>query len=83
MSNQTLTPKEKAKHLVDKMSNQTYTYQEYAGAHYTTCEIGYEAGVKCALIAVDEIIECTRSGFGTTKFSKEYWQVVKTEIEKL
>ena len=88
MSNQTMTPKEKAKELVDKMSNQTYTYQEYAGAHYTTCEIGYEAGVKCALIAVDEIIEQLNHlpsvGYGMEyQDTIKYWQEIKTEIEKL
>jgi hypothetical protein len=38
---------------------------------------------QCALIAVDEIVECTTNGLGLTKFSKEYWQEVKQEIEKL
>jgi hypothetical protein len=51
-----MTPKEKAKDLLDKMERQTYKYQEYAGAIYKTCEIGYEGGKKCALIAVEEIL---------------------------
>ena len=38
---------------------------------------------QCALIAVDEILECTTNGLGLTKFSKEYWQQVKTEINNL
>jgi len=38
---------------------------------------------QCALIAVDEIMDCTKNGLGLTKFSKEYWQDVKQEIEKL
>jgi hypothetical protein len=83
MSKQTMTPKEKAKHLFDKMSNQTYRYQEYAGANYTTCEIGYEAGVKCALIAVDEIINSRPAITASQIVYKNYWQEVKQEIEKL
>lgn len=38
---------------------------------------------QCALIAVDEILDCTKNGLGLTKFSKEYWQEVKEEIYKL
>jgi len=34
-----LPPKEKAKQLLDIMSSQTFSYQEYAGAHYTTEEL--------------------------------------------
>ncbi len=36
-----------------------------------------------ALIAVDEIIQCTANSLSTTKFSKEYWQEVKYEIINL
>jgi hypothetical protein len=75
-----ISPKEEAKELVDKMSNQTYTYQEYAGAHYTTCEIGYEAGVKCALIAVDKILKVA---FYNTDNLYEHYMQVKQEITKL
>ena len=74
-----MTPEEKAIELVDAMSIQTYQYQEYAGARYTTCEIGYQAGNKCALIAVDEILD---NGFNP-QLPYNYWQQVKSEIEKL
>lgn len=71
-----MTPKAKAKELLDKMSVQTYSYQPYAGAHYNIEEIGYEAGKKCALIAVDEILDlCT--------IKLDYWQNVKQEINLL
>ncbi len=71
------TPKQKAEELVDKMSSQTYSYQPYAGAHYNEEEVGWEAGKKCALIAVDEILEECR-------LEKDwYWQEVKTEINNL
>ena len=74
-----MTPKEKAKELLDEMSIQTYSYQPYAGAHYNIEEIGYEAGKKCALIAVDEIINYLEvDGFST---QIKYWLEVKQEIE--
>ena len=84
-----MTAKEKAIELLDEMSIQTYSYQPYAGAHYNIEEIGYEAGKKCALIAVDEIfktntLEDRNCGFVTLcEKHKEYWQEVKQEIEKI
>lgn len=87
-----MIPKEKAEHLLDIMSNQTYQYQEYAGAHYTTAEVGWEAGKKCALIAVNEILNSeplypvtdpVGSVGENIANSKKYWQQVKKEIEKL
>ena len=76
-----MTPKEKAKELLDEMSIQTYSYQPYAGAHYNIEEIGYEAGKKCALIAVDEIINYLEvDGFST---QIKYWLEVKQELELL
>jgi hypothetical protein len=58
------------------MRKQTYQYQEYAGAKYTTCEIGYEAGKKCALIVVDEILDVLNQ----LTLEYEYWEEVKQEI---
>ena len=83
-----MTAKEKAQELLDTMTKQTYKYQEYAGANYTTCEIGYEGGKKCALIAVDELIEShllltTTHEPEPSIRCKRYWQQVKQEIEKL
>jgi hypothetical protein len=72
-----MKPEEKAIELFNKMSIQTYSYQPYAGAHYNIDEIGWEAGKKCALIAVDEILKTQRPD------SNNYWQEVKEEIEKL
>ena len=45
--------------------------------------LDYQQAKQCALIAVEEIIECTGNGLGTTKFSKEYWQDVKSELQSL
>ena len=77
-----MTPKEKAKVLIDLMESQTYSYQEYAGAYESVAEIGYEAGKKCALILTNEMIE-----FSSNKCCEfqnvKYWEEVKQEIEKL
>ena len=81
-----MTPKEKAKELLDKMSIQTYSYQPYAGSHYHIEEIGYEAGKKCALIAVDKILEAicfNMSDEDAHKKENDYWKEVKQEIEKI
>ena len=64
-----MTPKEKAIELVDKM-------------HIKTDVIFVMSKVqakKCALIAVDEII----NEFYTHPIAKIYWQEVKNEINKL
>jgi hypothetical protein len=73
-----MTPAEKAIELLDKMSSRTYQYQEYAGARYTTCEVGYEAGKQCALIAI-KIFESSL----TENDIKDYWSRVKEELDKL
>ena len=90
-----MTPKEKAVQLRDIMSSQTYSYQPYAGAQYNEEEIGWEAGKKCALIAVSELLkvapidkyenlqsELSVKDVGVWLF-EEYWLEVKEEIEKL
>jgi hypothetical protein len=66
-----MTPKEKAKELVDK-----YSFVEIQ--HYTSM---FEVK-QCALIAVDEIL----NNDGFTRFDiylTEYWQQVKQEIINL
>ncbi len=69
-----MTPKEKADKFVKKM---------YAVHSNSASDITLYFAKQCALIAVEEIIECTRNGLGTTKFSKEYWQQVKSELQSL
>ena len=76
-----MTPKEKALSLLDKMEKQTYSYQEYAGANSSIAEIGYEAGKKCALITVNEILESFI--IRLTPDQLKYWEAVKKELEKL
>lgn len=68
-----MTPKEKAKELVDKYS--TYVVM-WAGGIETS-----KQNVKqCALIAVDEIL---LAGEDVDEFADAYWQEVKQEIGKL
>ena len=77
----TLTPKEKAEELVNK-------FREYANGDYDDGRfspgIEKQNGKQCALIAVDELIEiaCDYSDYDET-VTKEYWDKVKIEIEKL
>ena len=68
-----MTPKEKAKELVDKIKNGLW---EDRGV-----SIYSEDAIYCALIAVDELIELSHSSIliSTIKYFKE----VKQEIEKL
>jgi methionine synthase II (cobalamin-independent) len=65
-----MTPKEKAKELVEAMA-------------FSCRECDYEAKAKqCALIAVDEIIFAL-SFHSDTELGEEYWVEVKQEIEKI
>lgn len=77
-----MTPKEKALELVDKMYNVDF--------HDDAREISmrYPHAIKCALIAVDEILDALvseRISYGGEYRYEEsdYWEEVKTEIEKL
>jgi hypothetical protein len=67
-----MTPKEKAKELVDK-------FMEY------TVEWNNVTAKKCALIAVDEVISADWyiPTFEDYKKWTSYWKEVKQEIEKL
>jgi hypothetical protein len=79
-----MTPKETAEYLLDTMSKQTYQYQEYAGSHYTTAEVGLEAGKKCAIIAVDEILYVLNEMDDTLSYNSSiFYNEIKQEIEKL
>ena len=64
------THKEKAKELVVKF--EFYTYSDFKD------DRGLADAIQCALICVDEIMEFLEGERGFN-----YWQEVKTEIEKL
>ncbi|CAB5223674.1 hypothetical protein UFOVP388_12 [uncultured Caudovirales phage] len=64
-----MTPKDKAEELVDKM---LFCYQG---------NIDKYTAKQCALIAVDELIKET--SFEVPNIRQRYWQAVKQEIENL
>ena len=67
-----MNPKEKAKHLLDKMTTNADSLiykNQYAK--------------ECALIAVDEILDSLDYDYILFKQQSEYWKEVKQEIEKL
>lgn len=77
-----MTPKDKAKELLDKFRNE-----------FKWVEIDYSVDLyrdtkQCALIAVDEILSLSMignmgRGMGELMNEFEYWTAVKEEIEKL
>jgi hypothetical protein len=83
-----MTPKEKANQtflkMYDKIENATAGLFSEDVAYI---DARYKAAKQCALIAVDEILShiiITTNQSGLVRdFQKEYWQKVKTEIEKL
>ena len=75
--------KEKAESILEQMSAQTYDYQPYAGAHYHTEEVGYEAGKKCALIMVKGIITELNKLPSKDLSDLQYWYGVEHELSLL
>ena len=73
-----MTPEQKAKELFGK-------YAMYLRANLMYDEEANEDAKQCALIAVDEIIEANPIAFDEDDncIEKQWWQEVKTEIEKL
>jgi hypothetical protein len=72
-----MTPKEKAKELVNKM--------KFATDEFGYININVNRHKQCALIAVDEIIDIAYWEYMESMggMEKDYWNEVKTEIEKL
>jgi hypothetical protein len=73
-----MTPKEKAKELVDKY---------FKLLNYEFGDLVYSLSDKqphqCALIAIDEVIKALRKDLPEIGLGKGYWASVKQEIEKL
>ena len=67
-----MTPKEKAKQLYDKFKKETDGIASY---NYDSVNI------KCALIAVNEILEDREEIDGMRVINDPYWLEVKKEIE--
>ena len=72
-----MTPKEKAKELIDRMLDVAYNHDCY-GSEYLVAK-------DAALIAVDEVVAADWYIPTSEDFEKwtSYWQQVKQEIEKL
>jgi len=77
-----MTPKEKAKELVDKFND--YTVQAtkyYANGKMEECK---EDAKECALIAANEVIDTLyEHHYDSASGAYEYWTEVKEELEKL
>jgi hypothetical protein len=78
-----VTPKEKALNLIDRFENYSFMDIDKRISAFSSAK-------KCALIAVDEIINANPTGeYGDpfignhTYDNKDYWIAVKQEIEKL
>jgi hypothetical protein len=88
-TNNVMTPKEKAKELVEKfyvplpLKREVITKVKKIPFEYDDWEVANQ----CALIAVDELINNSMpsSEFGgyVQSYTIEYWEEVKREIEKL
>ncbi len=63
-----MNPKEKAKDLFDKMNG---------------FRISYAHRIKCAKIAVDEIMKVGQVEQHPEYYNDEYWNEVKAELDKL
>jgi hypothetical protein len=75
-----MTPKEKAKELVEKFRNEFNWVEKDHNVDL------YRDTRQCALIAVDELIEAISFNmYDEDSYNQEenYWQEVKQEIEKL
>ena len=79
-----MTPKEKAKELIDKFNN--HTVKELVYLKNGKVIEGKTEAKECALIAVDEILN-SNPNYPEFKENEgtpiRYWEVVKQEIENL
>jgi hypothetical protein len=77
-----MTPKEKAKELVEKFKK----YTDVAGGCAIEAEcikINLKFAKQCALICVDEILHAYEFGGACSSEDLRYWGEVRAEIEKL
>ena len=72
-----MEPKDKAKELVEKMFNVDLDCENEA-----MCML-YPHAIRCALIAVDEIIKSSPQEPRSYTDTMLYWEEVKQEIEKI
>ena len=67
------TAKQKAEELVIKMDMVTYADQGEGDSNY----------IRCALVAVVEILNVISTGTNFDEYEYDFWQEVKQELEKL
>ena len=72
-----MTPKEKAKELVNKFLKHNTVWIDDENYYYSE-----KKSKQCALIAVDLALQVEFNCF-KTKVQKSFWQEVKQEIERL
>ena len=73
-----MTPKEKAKELVEKFIAPTKVYHEHLGwVNYL------DSAKECALIAVEELIKQQSRWNNGSFYPSNYWTEVKEEMEKI
>ena len=79
-----MTPKEKAQELVDKFIIEVRCADRY---NYNLESMNLFIAKQCALIAVEEILKACPieliSSSGKFRYTDNYWDEVKTEIENL
>jgi hypothetical protein len=76
-----MTPKDKAKELVDKYLciDEIYNVDLFCDE----CGMSNDAAKYCALIAVDELIIEKNKWENGSFYTSKYWDYVKQEIKKL
>jgi hypothetical protein len=73
-----MTPKEKAKELIS-----IYWNTKVETPHVRESIMSKELAIKCALIAVDELIKSSPQKPRSYTDTMLYWEEVKQEIEKI
>jgi hypothetical protein len=75
LNRKTMTPKEKANEIFDKMYE-----ADFVNDDYPMC---FETARQCSIIAVGELISQENSYNNGSFYPSNYWKEVKQEIEKL
>jgi hypothetical protein len=73
-----MTPKEKAKDLVENIYEVISSYHEKSLDYFE-----WGKSIDCALIAVEELLKETEETDGMRVINNPYWMEVRNEIEKL
>jgi hypothetical protein len=77
-----MTPKEKAKELIDTYLDIENYNNLNLDLFCDECGMNIQSAKYCALIAVDECIKAVQSDWSFMEIRMEYWQKVKQEVER-